>query len=110
MDEVMDWRRAAARELCLILGGTLNEGYTEPADLTAKLLDLVVWLNNEFSSPPPLAIEQLEFITYHIQANGTCSYCGHPAELVVLPDQEVVISDRCQFCDAYNLEQNYGCN
>jgi hypothetical protein len=42
-------------------------------------------------------------ISYAI-INGECSHCGRDAELIELPNGAIEFSDRCRYCDEYNLE------
>ena len=42
-------------------------------------------------------------IIYEI-INGQCTYCGRDADVIELPDGGTDISNRCRYCDDYNLE------
>lgn len=53
---------------------------------------------------PTDEVTMFNAIDYEILPDGTCSYCGHPAELIGLPDGDVTCSDRCIHCDEYNAE------
>jgi hypothetical protein len=45
------WERAAARELVDVLYVLMQGAFTQPDELAAKLKDLILYLETEFSSP-----------------------------------------------------------
>lgn len=45
-----------------------------------------------------------DHIDYEIREDGTCSYCGREAGWQETPGGDLVLVDRCYFCDEFNLE------
>ncbi|WP_416674708.1 hypothetical protein [Egbenema bharatensis] len=45
------WERTAARELVEVLYVLMQGSFTQPGELTAKLKDLILYLETEYSSP-----------------------------------------------------------
>ena len=43
-------------------------------------------------------------IIYEILDDGTCSYCGKPADLVTLPNGLVMYKNTCNVCEEYNTD------
>lgn len=48
-----------------------------------------------------------EKITYEILDDGTCSYCGRPANTVELPDGSLTTSHICFDCENFNTELDF---
>lgn len=61
-----------------------------------------IWFTELLLEKVHLDSRPIDWIRYQIRDDGTCSYCGHDAELIELPDGDCTQSDRCIGCDDFN--------